>query len=62
MPEGDRNSSIALKKLKKINDYKEALKGRLSVMRIQEEKSLYKIFLNEQKYRFHNKMRDETEK
>lgn len=62
VPEEEQNSSKALKKLKKINDYKEMLRGRLSVLQIQEEKNQFKAFLNEHRYQFHQQMMNDLER
>ena len=35
------------------------LKGRLSVLQIEEEKSDFRAFLNDHRYQFHQQMRDE---
>jgi hypothetical protein len=47
-----------LRILKRANDQGETLKGRLSVLQIHEEKNDFKAFLNDQRYRFHQHMRD----
>jgi hypothetical protein len=51
-----------LKQLKRVNDYKDMLTGRLSVLQIQEEKSDFKAFLSEHRYQFHQQMRDEMQR
>lgn len=56
------NSSIALRELKKVNDQRETIKGRLSVLQAQEEKNQFKAFLSQQRYQFHLQMRDEMER
>jgi hypothetical protein len=38
------------------------LKGRLSVLQIEEEKSDFRAFLNDHRYQFHQQMRDEMER
>lgn len=53
----EENSSKALKELKRINDHKDMLKGRLSVLQIHEEKNDFRAFLNEHRYNFHQQMR-----
>ena len=40
--------------LKKANDQSELLKGRLSVLQINEEKNDFKAFLNHHKMQFHH--------
>jgi hypothetical protein len=61
-PEDDENSSKALRELKRVNDYKDMLKGRLSFLQIQEEKNEFRAFMNEHRYQFHQHMRDEMDK
>lgn len=61
-PEEEENSSKALRELKKINDHRDMLKGRLSVLQIHEEKNDFRAFLNEHRYNFHQQMRDEMER
>jgi hypothetical protein len=53
------NSFNALKQLKKINDYKEMLKGRLSVLQIVEQKNDFKASINEKRCHFHQQIREE---
>jgi hypothetical protein len=56
--EDEENSSKALRELKRINDHKDMLKGRLSVLQIHEEKNDFRAFLNDHRYNFHQQMRD----
>ncbi len=56
--EDEETSSKALRELKRINDHKEMLKGRLSVLQIHEEKNDFRAFLNDHRYQFHQQMRD----
>lgn len=58
MPEDYHTSSEALRMLKKHNDQTNLMKGRLSVLQIHEEKNDFKAFLNEQRYQFHQQMRN----
>ena len=48
--------------MKRVNDHKEMLKGRLSVLQIQEEKNDFRALLNDHRYQFHQQMRDEMER
>lgn len=57
MPED--NSSSALRQLKKINDYKEMLKGRLSALQILEEKNENRACRNQHKYEFHMQVQED---
>jgi hypothetical protein len=51
-----------LRELKRINDHKEMLKGRLSKLQIQEEKNDFRAFLNDHRYQFHQQMHEEMDR
>lgn len=61
IPEEGPNSSTVLRKLKKINESKETLRGRLNVLHIHEQKHEYKAFSHQQKYAFLQQKREEAE-
>lgn len=50
-----------MRELKRHNDQTALLKGRLSMLQIQEEKNDFKAFMNEQRCKFHEEMRWEHE-
>lgn len=62
VPEEDVNSSAALRKLKKINDCKDTLRGRLSVLQVQEQRHEYKAVSHQQKFAFLQQKREEAER
>ena len=57
VPEEDVNSSLALRKLKQINDLKEMLRGRLSVLQIQDQKQEWRTLSHQQKFAFLHRKR-----
>ncbi len=56
-PEGDTNSSAALRKLKQIKESKEALRGRLSVLMIHDQRQEFKALSHQHKIAFHQQKR-----
>ena len=58
VPEEDVNSSVALRKLKKINESKEMLRGRLSVLQIQDHKQEWKTIFHQQKSAYLQRKRE----
>jgi predicted esterase YcpF (UPF0227 family) len=61
VPEEDANSSVALRKLKQINDSKEMLRGRLSVLQIQDQRQEFRALSHQQKFALLQRKREEAE-